>query len=131
MVPEIWSMTSIIFCHLGPCFAVSPHEKPDKLKFWKSEKSIWRWRHFTLVYHKWQSYVYFLRYGVQGTEFFCHFGPPPPKNPEFKILKKWKNAWRYYHLTHVYHKWQSYVWFLRNGVQQTEFCFSLGHFLLF
>ena len=73
----------------------------------------------------------------KGQNFFCHFGPlfalpPPPfpKNPEFKILKKWKNAWRYYHLTHVYHKWQSYVWFLRSGVQQTEFCFSLGHFLL-
>ena len=62
----------------------------------------------------------------------CWLAPPPPrpKNPEFKILKKWKNAWRYYHLTHVYHKWQSYVWFLRSGVQQTEFCFSLGHFLL-
>ena len=33
-----------------------------------------------------------------------------------------KYTWRYYHFTYVYHKWQSYyVWFLRNGVQQTYF----------
>ena len=39
-----------------------------------------------------------------------------------KFWKNEKNTWRYHHLTHVYHKWQSYaVWFLRYGVQQTEF----------
>ena len=51
---------------------------------------------------------------------------------KINILKIWKNAWRYYHFTHVYHKWQSYdVWFLRYGVQQTEFFVILDRFLPF
>ena len=44
---------------------------------------------------------------------FCHFG-------------------RYYHFTHVYHKWWSYdVWLLRNWAQQIELFAILDHFLLF
>ena len=35
---------------------------------------------------------------------------------KIKILKNWKNVWRYYHFTHI---WKSYdKWFLRYGVQQ-------------
>ena len=50
------------------------------------------------------------------------FYPPNNlKNKNFVKMKKY--TWRYYHFTHVYHKWQSYyVWFLRNGVRQTTFC---------
>ena len=52
--------------------------------------------HFTNLYYKWQSYdVWFLRYGVQQTEFFVildHFLPfyPPnnPKNQNFEKMKK-------------------------------------------
>ena len=49
------------------------------------------------VYHKWQSYdIWFLRYEVQQTEFFCHLGPfflpfyspNSPKNEHFKKMKK-------------------------------------------
>ena len=51
----------------------------QKIKIFKIRKKHWnnrRYYHFTNVYHKWQSYdVMFLRYGVQQTEFFCHFGP--------------------------------------------------------
>ena len=49
---------------------------------------------------------------------FCHFGPffalsAPWQLGKSKFWKTEKNAWRYYHFTHVYHKWQSYdVWFL-------------------
>ena len=44
----------------------------------------------TQVYHKWQSYhIWFLRYEVHQTEFFCYLGPffplLPPWQPE-----KWK-----------------------------------------
>ena len=86
------------------------------------------------MYHKWQSYdVWFLRYGVQRTQFFvildCFF---PLTTLKIKILKKWKNTWRYYHFTHVYHKWQSYdVWFLRYGAWRTEYFVILDHFLPF
>ena len=52
---------------------------------------------------------------------FCTFTPLTTR--KIKILKKnEKTAWRYYHFTHVYHKWQSHdVWFLRYGAWQTGF----------
>ena len=88
-------MTDIIFCHSGLFFTLlSPYE-PRKSKFWKNEKNTW-WYHFTNVYHKWQSYdVWFPRYRVQETEFFCHFGlffahlpTNNPKNQNFEKMKK-------------------------------------------
>ena len=61
---------------------------------------------------------------------FCTF--TPLISWKIKILKKWKKAWRHYHFTHVYHKWQSYdVWFLRYRVKWTELFVILDHFLLF
>ena len=43
--------------------------------------------------------IWFLRYEVQQTEFFCHLGQffPlfPPRARKMKISKKWKNTWRY------------------------------------
>ena len=56
----------------------------------------------------------------------------PLTTQKIKILKKWKNTWRYHHFTQVYHKWQSYdVWFLRYEAWQTEFFVILDHFLPF
>ena len=66
-----WSATDRIFCHFGPFFALLSHSQPEKPKFWNNEKNTWRYYHFTLVYHKWQSYdVSFLRYGARQTDFF-------------------------------------------------------------
>ena len=63
-------------------------------------------------------------------DIFCSFTPLETR--EIKILKKWRNAWRYYRFTHVYQKWQSYhVWFLRYGTRWTEFFVILVHFLIF
>ena len=51
---------------------------------------------------------------------FCPFITLTTQN--IKILKKLQKTWIYYHLTHVYHKLQSYdVWFLRYRVWWTEF----------
>ena len=67
---------------------------------------------------------------------FCHFGPflalDPPNNPKNQNFEKMKNnVWRYY-FTHVYRKWKSCdLYFLRYGVQQTEFFLILDHFLHF
>ena len=89
------------------------------------------------VYHKWRSYdIWFLKYKVQQTEIFVilgHFLPFQPldnlENQNFNIEK---NTWRYYYFTHLHHKWQSYdVWFLRYGVQWTEFFVILDCFLPF
>ena len=42
------------------------------------------------------------------------------KTQKIKILKNWKNYWRYHHFTHVYQYSQSYcVQFLRYGMRQT------------
>ena len=67
-------------------------------------------------------------YGVRQTKLFCHFRPLfailPPRNPENQNFEKMKqNIWRYYHLTHVYHKWRSNdACFLRYGATDIIFC---------
>ena len=81
-------------------------------------------------------FLAFLKYKVQQTEIFVILGHflsfQPPDNLENQNFKIEKNTWRYYHFTHLHHKWQSYdVWFLRYGVQQTEFFVILDHFLPF
>ena len=96
MVPEIWSVTDRIFCHSGQFFALLHPYRPRKSKFLKNWKNTWRYYHFKNVHHKWQSYdVWFLRYGMQQTEFlsfwtvFCPFAPQKPKKSKFwKNLKK-------------------------------------------
>ena len=90
----------------------------QKTKLKKKEKTTWNYYHFTLVYHKWQSYnVWFLKYGAWQQIEFCsisnHFLPFYPtnnlKNQNFE--KVFKKAWWCHHFTLVYHKWQSYdVW---------------------
>ena len=127
MVPEIWSTSDffVILGHFLPFYCPPPPLATSKIKFWKSEKNSWRYYHFTHVYHKWQSYyVWFVRYGTQQTEIFVTVGhylpfylPEQPRKTKFWY--KEKNAWRYYHFTHVHHKWWSYdVWFQRHEVQQ-------------
>ena len=89
-----------------------------------------------MKYHKWKSYVWFLRYRAQLAEFFLildHFLPfylKPNYNPENQNFeKKEKNTWRYHYFTQVYHIWQSYdIWFLRYEVLRMEFFVILGHF---
>ena len=57
---------------------------------------------------------------MRKTEIFVILGSflsfHPPDNAENQSFKIVKNTWRYYHLTHLHHKWQSYdAWFLRYG----------------
>ena len=59
-----------VFCHFGPCFALLTPWLPRKSKLWKIEIKAWKY-HFTQVYHKQPPYdVWFLRHGVQQTDFF-------------------------------------------------------------
>ena len=45
----------------------------------------------------------------------------PPKSPKIKLLKKWKNTWRYHHFTLVYQKlWLDDLWLLRCDVRHTN-----------
>ena len=127
MVPEIWSAKDRIFCHSGPFFTLLPPSpfRPRKSKFWKNEKSTWRYYCFTQVYYKWQSYdVWFLRYQAQQTQFFVNlehflslYTLNNLKNQNFeKLKKKQKNTWRYHQFTQVYQKsWSCAILFLWCG----------------
>ena len=106
MVPEIRSTTDIIFCYSGLFFALLPTYGPRKSKL---KKKKWK-KHLKILSfykHKRQSYdAWFLRYGMQLTEFFVildHFLPSyplnNPKNQNFE--KNEKIPGRYYHFTQV------------------------------
>ena len=93
MVPNIWSTTDN-FLSFWTDFCPLTHLWTQKIKFskkWKKHLKI-----LSFYKHKWQSYdVWFLRYGVQQTEFFVildhflHFYPPNnPKNKNFEKMKK-------------------------------------------
>ena len=99
-----YGIRQTIFCHFRSFFALLP--QPQKVKFGKNVKNTRRYYLFTHVYHKSRSYdVWFLRYKVQRIEFFVILGQFSPlvllTTQKIKTLKK-KNAWRYYHFTHVY-----------------------------
>ena len=120
-----------IFCPFSPLTTW-------KIKIFTLKKNTWRYYHFTHLHHTRQSYdVWFLRYGVHQT-IFCPSGPFFALLPLYEPIKsnfeknEKKKIWRYYHFTNVHHKRQSYdVWFLRYGVQRTQFFVILGYFLPF
>ena len=77
-------------------------QKIKILKKWrkKKKKNTWRYNHFKLGYHKWQSHdVWLLRYWAWQTKFFSFWINLPPNYQEIKILKKWKKRleiWSFY-----------------------------------
>ena len=90
MIPEISSMTDRFFCHFGPFFALLPLKQPKKSKFYKNEKIIWKYYHFTHVYHKWHSYMVPEIWSFSSfCAIFCTFSPL--KTWKIKIKKKEKN----------------------------------------
>ena len=87
------------------------------------------------MYHKWWSYdIWFLRYWVRQTDYltfltiFCPFTNLTTQ--KIKMLEKNQNLWRYYHFTHVYHKWHIMYgsWDVEHKRQRFVI---LGHFLPF
>ena len=96
------------FLSYRPFFALLPPSQPEKPKFWKNKKNVWRYYHFTHMYHKWRSYdVWLLRYGVGQTELFVvlgHFLPFHPFNKlENQNLEKMKTFVRDI-ILHIYIK---------------------------
>ena len=104
-----------VFCPFTHPPLSPPPPSPNglrKSKFWKNEKITWIYYHFTNVYHKWQSYdIWFFRYGQQQTKcfvildrflpFYPPHSPPSPTTRKIKILKNWKNSWRYHYFTQM------------------------------
>ena len=139
MVPEIWSPTDKMFCHYGPFFPLILPYGPRKSKFEKMKKTLediiilqmCTINDSHMVYGSWDMECIGQTFFVILDHFFCPFNSL--KTQKIKIFDKMKtNTWRYYHYTHVYHKWKSYdVWFLRYKVWQTEFFVILDSFLPF
>ena len=114
MVPEIRSMTDIIFCHSGLFFPLLPPPKDPE-----NVKNNWRYYHFTNINNS------HMNYGTSDMEcngqiFLSFWTILCPLNPlTTRKIQIWKNEKNtlIYHFTNVYYKWQSYdVWFLRYGV---------------
>ena len=91
MVPEIWSMTDIVFCHSGPFFALLPSYGPRKSKFSK-KKWLKQLKILSFYKHKW---VMVPQIWSATDRIFCNFGPclhfyPPnqPKKLKFEKMKK-------------------------------------------
>ena len=126
MVPQIWSATDWIFCHFGMFLALlpllpSPPWQPKKSKFEKMKqtpKNIIILHMCTIndnhkMYGSWdmeRDRQNFLSFWTV----FCPFIPITTWKSKFWINEK--TTWRYYHFTHVHHKWRSNnIWFLRYG----------------
>ena len=136
MLPEIWSMTDIIFYHSGPFFALLPHYQPQNLKFQKNDKNAWRYYPFTLLYHKWRSYdVQFLRYKVRQTV-FCRSGPffalwPTPKHSENQNFEKLKKPLGDITILHMCPSNDNHMMYCSWDMECNKQYFILGHFLPF
>ena len=123
-VSEVQSETDIM---IPPLMIPKIH----MFKKWKKKKTL---QDIILLHmcHKWRSYdIWFLK-DKAWQNIFCHFGPflpfrtsdnPKLQKSNFEKLKK--NTWRYYHFTHVHHKWQTFnLWLSGYGV-----CCHFGPFL--
>ena len=108
-----------------------------KLVFWKIKKFAGD----IIILHMCTKHHNHIMYGSWDMEWDRHnflsfwaifYSFSPLTTWIIKILTLKKNTWRYYHFTHLHHKWQSYdVWFLRYEAWQTEFFVILDHFLPF
>ena len=128
MMYSSWDTEFLSFWAIFCLFSTTPSD-PKNQNFDKKMKKM-PWDIILLyihLYHKWRSYdIWFLKNKVRQIEIFFimgHFLPfHSPDNLENQKFKIEKNTWRYYHFTHVYHKWQSYdAWFLRYQAWWTEF----------
>ena len=114
----------VILGHFLP-FYPSKNPKNQNFEKWKNLLEIPFYtctkNHNYMMYGSWDK--------VRLTDFFVildHFLPfvPDPENLNFEKIKKTPKILSF---CKCVPKWQSYVWFLRYGVQHTEFFLILDH----
>ena len=128
MVPEIWSVMVIFFCHFGPILAFYLPNNPKNQIFEKLKKILGD----IIILHMFTINDNHMMYGSWGIEhdrcncyfsFWAIFCPITPLTTQkTKIFKKWK---KYLEIssfyTYVYIKlWLDDVYFLRIGVRRTD-----------
>ena len=125
MIPEMWSATDKIFCHLAHFLPFYPRNSLKNQNFEKMEITSGD----IIILHKCiknqDHVILFLRYGTWQMElllFSLDFLPFYPLTVQKSKLKKnEKNFWRHDHFTYVYQKlWSDDVRFLRNGARRTD-----------
>ena len=129
----------VILSHFLPFYHPPPILMIPKIKILKTKKMQKMPGDIILlcihVYHKSTSYdIWFLKYKVWQTEIFVflgHFLPfQPPDNLESQNFKIEKSTSRYYHFTHLHHKW----WCMITELWSTTdwmFCHSGPFFALY
>ena len=128
-------MTDRNFCHFGPFFSPFRSLTTWKIKILKLKKTsgdiiilyICTINYNLLMYDS-RDMEYNRQNFLSFWTVFCPF--TTLWTQKIKILKKWKKSLNI--LPFYKHKWQSYdAWFIRCGVQWTEFFFILKCFLPF
>ena len=124
MVPEIWYvMDVIVISHFGLFFALLPPNSQKNQNFEKVKKApgdiiilhICTKNYDQMMYGSWDMMCDRCNCYFSFWAMFCPFANL--RDQKIKILKKWKNAWRYHYFTYVYQKlWSDDIWFLRYSV---------------
>ena len=86
------------FIILGHFLPFDPPNKQKNFFFEKMKTNVWRYYHFTYMYHNWQSYVMYGSWDIKHNRqyfiilgHFYHFNPTPSTLTTQKI---WKNCWK-------------------------------------
>ena len=107
MLPEIWSVSDIIFCHFGPLLPFYP---TTDIKTWKNVKyprdiiflHMCTISEDHIIYGSWDIKAWQKEFFVNLGHFLPCDPPNNPKNQNFE--KNEKRAWRYYYFTLLYLK---------------------------
>ena len=132
---RVWQTKNFVI--LGHFLHFQPPDNLENQNF-KIEKNTWRYGHFTHLHHKWQSYdVWFVRYGAHQIVFFVilncflpFYSPIDSENQTFERTKKILEDVIILQMCAINDSHND-VWFLRYGVEQTEFFVILDGFLPF
>ena len=124
-VPEIFF---VILGHFFPFYPSKNQENQNAIKKKKMEKVSGDViiLHMCTKNHNYMHASWDMEYDrhnfLSFRAIFCPF--TPQLTPKIKIWNKCKKPWRYYPITHVYHKWRSYdVWFIRYKTRQSFLSF--------
>ena len=124
-VPEIWCVTDVIILHYELFFALWDPNRPKNENFEKMKKMP---GDIILLHMCGKNYdqMMYRSWDILRNRCNCYFSVwaifwtyTTLTTRKIKILKKWKNTWRYHHFTYVYQKlWSDDVPFLRYGASQ-------------
>ena len=129
MVPEIWSATDIIFCHLGLFLAFSLPKNLENLNFEKMKKTPgdiiilhkYNKDHDHMLYHSWDMALDRYNFYFSVWAIFYPFIPQQPKRSKLKKKKRKKQRLEislfYIYVPKIMIKWRTVpeIWCATDG----------------